>query len=334
MKSEGQTAALSACTVRLAVGIASLVATIALTGCAPAALRSARTNIQAGRYVEARQDLLRLRTKSNDLSPDQRREVKDDLCMTGIMIGSPKLSLRKQREACADAIAEPGSRSADYLARVDREIALSDESAVEQALKTGDLADAETAASDYANTPGTNPANLSQWSERMWAMVDADQNRHRTRYSRREIARAIAKLRKENRHIRAMSESAFHAWIVRTATVNGRSIAVEPRFNHGILRLTVPAGQLHAAALNLDRFVKINDAAVARCNCDARTNVGIGPRAFPAYVARLSPQEQRSEVLILLSGARIGPEVSMRQEPGTADKRAAERSSGPLASDQ
>lgn len=333
MLSARQTSPRSARAATLAVAIACLAA-IAVAGCAPAALRSARTNIQSGRYVEARRDLLTLRAKSNELSPDQRREVKDDLCMTGVMIGPPKLSLRKQREACADAVSEPGSRSAGYLAQVNREIAISDESDVEQALKIGDLADAETAATDYANTPGTNPANLSQWSQRMWAMVDANQDRHATRYSRHEVARAIAKLRNENRQIRAMSEREFHAWIVKTATVDGRSIAVEPRFHHGILRLTVPAGELHTAALNLDRFVRINDAAVARCNCSARTNVGIGARAFPAYVARLSPQEQRSEVLILLSGARIGPQVSTRQGPEAEDTRVAGRRSGPLASDQ
>jgi hypothetical protein len=137
-------------------------------------------------------------------------------------------------------------------------------------------------------------------------------NPPRAKPHNKEVARAIATLRTQNPEVRSMSEAAFHEWIVKTATVSGHPIAVEPRFHAGILRLTVPADSLHAAALNLDRFAKINDAAIARCNCDAHTNVGIGPGAFPAYIARLDPQERRSEVLILLSGRSIGPKISMR----------------------
>jgi hypothetical protein len=297
----------------LALAAVAFAAAGLMAGCAPAALSSARTNIQAGHYLEARHDLLTLRARQSELSADQRREVNDDLCMTDFMIGRPTLSLREQRETCAQAAAEPGSKSADYLARINREIAAADEAAVEHALKNGDLAGAETAATDYAATPGAEPDKLAQWAHRMWSMVDAKQpNPPRARLHDKKIARAIAALRSQNREVRAMSDAAFHEWIVKTATVGGEPIAVEPRFHAGILRLTVPPDALHAAALNLDRFAIINDAAVARCNCDAHTNVGLGPDAFPAYIARLDPQEQRSEVLILLSGRSIGPRVSMR----------------------
>jgi hypothetical protein len=298
---------------RVMVALVTLAAAGMMAGCAPAALRSARTKIEAGHYMEARQDLLRLRAKPAELSADQRREVKDDLCMTGFMIGPPTLSLHKLREACVDAVTEPGSNSASYLARINQAICASDDAAVEHALGVGDLASAETAATDYAATPGADPAKIAQWSHRMWLMVDAKQSRPvRAKQQERELARAIAKLRGQNRQIRAMSDSEFHGWILRTVTVGGQPIAVEPRFHAGVLRLTVPADALHTAALNLDRFAKINDAAIARCNCNARTNVGIGPGAFPAYVARLDAEEQRSEVLILLSGRSIGPQVSMR----------------------
>jgi hypothetical protein len=297
----------------LALAMLAIAAAGFAGGCAPAALRSARTNIQSGHYLQARQDLLKLRARQSELSADQRREVNDDLCMTEFMIGRPTLSLREQRDTCARAAAEPGSKSAEYLARINQEIATADVAAVEHALKEGDLAGAETAAEDYAATPGADPKILAQWADRMWSMVDARQpSPPRAKRHHKEIARAIAALRKENREIRSMSEAEFHDWIVKTATVSGQPIAVEPRFHAGILRLTVPADALQVAALNLDRFAKINDAAIARCNCDAHTNVGLGPGAFPAYIARLDPQERRSEVVILLSGRSIGPKISMR----------------------
>ncbi len=297
----------------LALATVAIAAAGLAGGCAPAALSSARTNIQSGHYLEARQDLLKLHARQSELSADQRREVNDDLCMTDFMIGRPTLSLREQREACAQAAAAPGSKSVDYLARINQKIAASDAAAVEHALGIGDLAGAETAAADYAATPGADPARLAHWAQRMWSMVDAKQpNPPRAKHHDKETARAIATLRSQNPEVRSMSDAAFHEWIVKTATVSGRAIAVEPRFHAGILRLTVPADALHAAALNLDRFAKINDAAIARCNCDAHTNVGIGPGAFPAYIARLDPQERRSEVLILLSGRSIGPSISMR----------------------
>jgi hypothetical protein len=295
-----------------ALGRAAILALVAaaLNGCAPAALTSARSKLQAGNYLAARQDLLALRARQEQLSPEQRREVKDDLCMTDFMIGRPTLSLREQRQACAEASAEPGSRSADFLTRIDRAIAASDAEAVEDAIRTGDLAGAESAAARYASTPGADPAKLAGWSRRMWSMVDSREPRARKR--KVAVARAIAGLRKQHPGVHGMSDAEFHKWIVETATVQGRAIAVNPRFHDGVLRLSVPAEALHAAALNLDKFAKINDAAVARCGCDAHTNVGVGAGAFPAYVARLDLEEERSEVLILLSGESIGPRVSMR----------------------
>jgi hypothetical protein len=164
----------SAATLALAAVV--LAAAGLAGGCAPAALRSARTNIQSGHYLEARQDLLKLRAQRNSLSADQRREVNDDLCMTDFMIGRPTRSLREQRETCAQAVAEPGSKSADYLARINQEIAAADAAAVEHALGNGDLAGAETAAADYAATPGADPARLAHWAHRMWSMVDAKQS--------------------------------------------------------------------------------------------------------------------------------------------------------------
>ena len=48
----------------------------------------------------------------------------------------------------------------------------------------------------------------------------------------------------------------------------------------------------------------INDAMVARCGCDARTNVAVAETGFPAYFIRLDPETKISEVMILPRGDR------------------------------
>ena len=54
-----------------------------------------------------------------------------------------------------------------------------------------------------------------------------------------------------------------------------------------------------AAATNLDRFAKVNDAMVARCGCDGRTNVAFQASELPAYLVRLDPATHRSAILVL-----------------------------------
>jgi hypothetical protein len=65
------------------------------------------------------------------------------------------------------------------------------------------------------------------------------------------------------------------------------------------LTLRVPDNELAAAATHLDRFAKVNDAMVARCSCDGRTNVAFHNGELPAYLVRLDPATHRSEILVL-----------------------------------
>jgi hypothetical protein len=65
------------------------------------------------------------------------------------------------------------------------------------------------------------------------------------------------------------------------------------------LNLAIRRQELHVASLKLDRLSDINDATVARCGCDGRTNVGVAETNFPLYLVRLDPETQRSEVLIM-----------------------------------
>jgi hypothetical protein len=285
---------------------------LAAAGCAPSALTSARTRMKAGDYAGARPELVALSAHPENLSAAELREVKDDLCVTDFTIGAPSFPLAEQQQTCAQAAAEPGSNSDPILARVNAAIAQNDADRVEYALKGGDLAGAESAAEDYEATPGASRAEVAQWSKQMWKLVNI-QRSHPTRATKTALKGAITELQKENSHTGRMSEDKFRDWVIETATVAGTPMIDDPEVgDDGVLRLAIAEGSLPIAALHLDRFAAINDGLAARCGCDARTDVGLGKSALPAYVARLDPENRRSEVLILISGASIVPRISSR----------------------
>ncbi len=294
------------------VALASALAVLAATGCAPSALTPARAHMKAGDYAGARPELIALSAHPEQLSAAELREVKDDLCVTDFTIGAPSFPLAEQQQACALAASEPGSNSGPLLDRINTAIAQNDADRVEHALKSGDLAGAESAAEDYEATPGASPAEVAQWSQRMWKLVNVPRSRP-TRATKSALKGAISELQKENSHTGRMSDDKFRDWVIETATVAGTPMVEDPQISdNGVLHLAIAEGSLPIAALHLDRFATINDGLAARCGCDARTDIGLGHSALPAYVARLDPENRRSEVLILISGASIAPRISSR----------------------
>ena len=267
--------------------------------------------MRAGDYAGAHRELTALDSRADKLSPAERREVKDDLCLTEFIIGHPAYRLKEQQRACADAMAEPGSRSGDVLARIDAAMEQKDDERVEAAIKAGDLTAAEAAIQDYEALPSANQVQVARWSNQMWKLVEREDG-PTTRAAKTAMGTAIASLRHVHADARKMNDAAFKQWIVNTATVDGKTMIYDPSPDHGQLRLELMEPSLSIAALNLDKFATINDAVVARCGCDARTEIGLGTGNLPAYVARLDPETRRSEVLILLSGEQIGPNISMR----------------------
>ncbi len=258
----------------------------------------------------AHRDLTALAAHPEKLSPAQLREVKDDLCVTDFTIGRPSFSLAEQRRVCAEAAEQPGSQSAAILSRIDSSIEQSDDDRVEAAIASDDLAAAEAAIEDYEELPDADEAQVRRWSSRLWRMVEQREARAPSRKT--VLNGAVAALKRENPDARRMSEAAFKRWVIETATFDGNSMAHAPHLEHGRLKLDLPQPALASAALNLDRLAQINDAVVARCGCDAKTEVGLGANDLPAYVVRLDPEIRHSEVLILLSGARIGSRASLR----------------------
>jgi hypothetical protein len=272
----------------------------ALSGCAPSALSNARSQIAAANYPAARQELVTLSSR-NDLSPGERREVKDDLCLCDFMIGRPNYTLGEQRSVCLDAAQEPDSTSGSIIAQIDEAQRRKDADEVEVALHAHDLADAERAATDYQSLPGGDPATVARWSKQIWTLADA-QVFADSAAGKRSLHAAISAARKSHPNVERMDNSQFASWVVKTSTVDGTAMASNVELKDSTLKLSVDDANLQLAALSLDRLATINDAMAARCGCDARTNVAVAETGFPAYFIMLDPETRMSEVMILPRG--------------------------------
>jgi hypothetical protein len=96
-----------------------------------------------------------------------------------------------------------------------------------------------------------------------------------------------------------MNDTAFRHWVMKNATVSHTPLVDGIALRKGAIDLRVASGSLPEVALNLDRFTQINDAMVARCRCDGRTNIAVEGSGLPAYLLRLDPETRRSEVLVM-----------------------------------
>ncbi len=225
-------------------------------------------------------------------------EVEDDICLSEFMLGEQHYSLTEQRHVCADAAAEPGSQSAQYVAKIDDQVRKASYEKVRAALASGDLGGAEQAAQAYVGTPGADPEVVANWSHQMWELVTQRDHRIEQRH-KKDMAAAIAAIRKEYPAVRKMSNDEFMSWVAKEGSVEGTAMFSSVALKDKEIDLAIHREELRLAALKLDRLSTINDAAVARCGCDGRTNVGVAETNFPLYLVRLDPETQRSEVLIL-----------------------------------
>jgi hypothetical protein len=289
-----------------AAALAAITLALFLSGCAPSALSGARHNIAAGQYAAAHQELTELSTNGTKLSPDEHREVDDDLCLTEFMIGRPQYTLHEQRRACSEAAGEPGSQSEQMLARTNDALREELASRTTEALKSGDLATAEDSATEYASMPGAEPALVTQWSAKMWKLAET-QGESDGRTRKKELSAAIADASRDYPKMKHMSDAEFRRWIAQTATAGGTPLVHKTAVSREQLKLWVAHDQVGTAVLNLDKFVKINDAMAARCGCDAHTDVGVLESGFPLAMVRLDPETRHSEVLVLPRSAAPKP---------------------------
>jgi hypothetical protein len=282
--------------------IAAITLAAAISACAPSALSTARSQIDAANYPAARQELVALSART-DLSESERREVKDDLCLCDFKIGRPTYTLAEQRGVCLEASNEPGSQSGSIVAQIDDAQRIRDAQEVDAALTAHDLADAESAATDYQSLGGGDPATVARWSKEIWTLADA-QVFADSKARKRSLGGAISEARKDHPNVKKMSKSQFTRWVVTTSTVSGTALASSVVVTDSTLSLAISDANLPVAALSLDRLATINDAMAARCGCDARTNVAVAETGFPVYFIRLDPETKMSEVMILPRGDR------------------------------
>jgi hypothetical protein len=284
--------------------VAAIAIASALSACAPSALTTARSQIAGANYPAARQELVALAART-DLNADERREVKDDLCLCDFKIGRPTYTLAEQRGACLDAAKEPGSQSSSIIAQVDEAERSRDSQEVDAALTAHDLADAELAATDYQSLAGGDPATIARWSKQIWTLADA-QVFADSSARKHSLGGAIAEARKNYPNVAKMDQSQFTGWVAKTATVSGTALASSVEVSDSTVDLSVDDANMRLAALSLDRLATINDGMAARCGCDARTNVAVAETGFPAYFVRLDPETKMSEVMIL---PRVDPRI-------------------------
>lgn len=281
-----------------AAGLALLGLVMALvSGCANSAIATARSEIATGQYATAHRTFVQAAANTR-LSQRERREVADGLCFTEYKIGAPQYSLSQQHQTCTVAVEEAGSESRPILAQVEwaRRTQWSERAAA--AIRDGDFAEAEAAIVRYQSLPGADPRLVSTWSHQLWAAVERDDTRPQAQT--RTLAPAISQLSRLYPQVKAMSNPGFRRWIEDNMTISGTPLVSDIQIGKRTINLWIPDNELGLAAVNLDRFARINNAQVARCRCDGRTNIARQGSGLPAYLVRLDPATRRSEVLILV----------------------------------
>jgi hypothetical protein len=273
------------------------LALAALAGCASTALRSARDEIAAGHYATAHQQLVAARNDPK-LSAWRRREIDDDLCLTETKIGAPAYPITEQLSACGRASSEGESRSGRILAEIQNSQRRKQIKEINRAIGAKDLARAEDTIALYQAGAGADPNQVTVWSGQLWAIIDRE-DADGAKARRAVVRPTIAQMARTYPQARAMSDRSFSRWVEQNMTVGGARMIAGVELAKHTLTLRLADDQLAAAAVNLDRFEKVNDAMVARCGCDGRTNVAIQKTQLPVYLVRLDPATRRSEILVL-----------------------------------
>jgi len=289
----GSNARMTRLTLRLAAA-AMLCAAGLFAGCTDVSIAGARHQIAAGNYAAAHQYLAEAAAKPEKLSPRQRRLVMDGLCRTEYQIGAPTYPLARQLGSCAAALNQPDSESGQIFAEVARKQRAALTETINTALAQQDIARADDAILRYRALPGTSPRLASGWTRQVWTIV----NREATP-GRGALRPTISQVARQFRHQQNMNQRQFHRWIEENMTVDGNLMVSNVEIGKRTLGLWVSDDQLANAALNLDRFARVNDGLVARCRCNGRTKVALKDSGLPVYLVRLDSASHQSEVLIL-----------------------------------
>ncbi len=282
--------------IRVATCAILILFAIGVCGCANTEIGAAREAMTKGNYVAAHKRFVAA-SHSPKLTAREWRELADGLCLTEVKLGVPQYPLAEQRRTCANAAARAGSSSGPMLARIDSAERVATKTEVDGALGSDDIAGAEAAVVRYQSFPGADQRAIAEWSKRIWSTLE--QQEGRSKYHDRHLVPAIAAVSQRYAGMRAMNDTAFKHWVMNKATVSRTPLVDRIDLRAGAIDLRVASGSLPAIALNLDRFARINDAMVARCRCDGRTNIAVEGSGLPAYLLRLDPETRHSEVLVM-----------------------------------
>jgi len=269
---------------------------VAACGCVNTEIRAAQDEMAKGNFAAAHERFLAA-SHSTRLTAREWRELADGLCTTEVNIGEPQYPLAEQRETCARAAARSGSSSGPMIVRIDSAERLATNDAVDDALRTGDIAGADTAVVEYQSFPGADQDTIAQWSRQIWSTLEKQEGRNK--YRGHHLVPAIAAVSHRYPRMRAMNDAAFKHWVMKNTTVASEALVDHIDLREGAIDLRVASASLPNVALNLDRFARINDAMVARCRCEGRTNIAVEGSGLPAYLLRFDPETQQSEVLVM-----------------------------------
>jgi hypothetical protein len=274
--------------------LAALISCAALAACTDASIVRANNAIASRNYAAAHQYFAAAASKSGELTAGQRRRVMDGLCFTEYEIGAPTYPLSRQLRTCARALNEPGSQSGSTFADLAHKERDSLAANIKHALAQKDIAGAEDAILRYRTTPGSNPDLAAAWTREVWKLVNRE-----AAIDRGPLTPTISHLSRQFRHEQQMNDRQFRTWIEQNLTVDGGLMVSNVEIGKRTVDLWLGDDQLTNAALNLDRFARVNNGLVARCHCDGRTKVTLGGSGLPAYLVRLDTASHQSEVLIL-----------------------------------
>jgi hypothetical protein len=270
-------------------------------GCQDVALVSARKEAALGQYNAAHRDYETAVLHRDKLSPKERREALDGVCLTEYLVGGPTYPLEQQYVDCAKASAEPDSKSREITAQIADAMRAKARLKVEKALKRHNLSEAILNAQDYSQKPGASRVAVAQWSEQIWQLI-ASRDNARAVALQKSLGPAIAALRQRNPQVHGLNRQAFEQWVRAELTVNGQMLFSGLSVKGPTLHLSVPQSLMPTLALNLDRLSRANDAFAAWCGCDARTDVALADTQLPAYLLRLDPDTAHSQILMFTPG--------------------------------
>ena len=284
---------------RLAAAVlasASLLVLGFLAGCTDLSIARARHQIAEGNYTAAHQYFAAAAKEANALSPGQRRQVMDGLCRTEYQIGAPSYPLARQLRTCAAALNEPDSESGVIYSEVAQKERAAVTEVINVALAQSDIATVDDAVLRYRSLPGNDPEAVARWAHQAWTIVNREGE---VGPGKAALAPTLSQLSHHFPNLQDMGDRQFRRWVERNMTVDGITIVSNVEIGKRAVGLWLADDQIENAALNLDRFARVNDGLVVRCRCNGRTKVALKDSGLPMYLVRLDTATHQSEVLIL-----------------------------------